>query len=543
MTAAPRTAAVAASDGCLLATDICLPAGAHGSGPFPAVLLRTPYDRRAHLAELRAWADRGFAAAAQDVRGRHGSAGSWHPYRNEAADGAAAARWVRRQPWNDGTVVAVGASYAAHCALAPTLAVGTGTGTGTGTEEDDGLPDAVIAAVPALGLAETAREPGGPERLYSRAGWWAAHGDRSDSDEEALRTALAADPLLLEHLPLAGLPRRLGRDLPSWSGLWRDHGHGRLPDRAPTARMPLLAVGGSHDAFADDTLRLWRRWGGTNARLLLGPWGHGLTSDPGPDAQPQHRLRGGLGELYVRWARAALAGRLAPGRTGAVALGGSPAWLPAARLDPPGVRLEFGAADGLRLLHGAEFTADPSRPAASDSLTIPRMGEPDRCVLATGPLPEPMDLFGTAEIRLRAAAGTAHADWVARLVLLTGSGDAEALGVCALRTRGEPGRAAGHRLRIGPLARRIPAGARLRLELAGHHFPAHARQPHTGADPVTATDLRCSRRTVHPAGSALLLPVLAPGPSPNPSPNPSPGSPPSRPPETEPLDPVQEILR
>ncbi|SCE22249.1 hypothetical protein GA0115236_14042, partial [Streptomyces sp. IgraMP-1] len=53
----------------------------------------------------------------------------------------------------------------------------------------------------------------------------------------------------------------------------------------------------------------------------------------------------------------------------------------------------------------------------------------------------------------------------------------------------------------------LAAGTRLRVEIAGHHFPAHARNPHTGEDPVTATRLAASRRTVRSEGSALHLPV------------------------------------
>ncbi|CAM5476726.1 hypothetical protein SGLAM104S_05930 [Streptomyces glaucescens] len=75
-----------------LATDVRLP---DGPGPFPTVLVRTPYDRRAHRAELRGWAARGFAAVAQDVRGRFASPGEWRPYEGEAADGAETARWIR----------------------------------------------------------------------------------------------------------------------------------------------------------------------------------------------------------------------------------------------------------------------------------------------------------------------------------------------------------------------------------------------------------------------------------------------------------------
>ncbi|GAB2757159.1 CocE/NonD family hydrolase [Streptomyces bullii] len=491
----PFTAAVEG-----LAVDIQLP---DGDGPFPAVLVRTPYDRRRHHAELRGWARRGFAALAQDVRGRHASAGEWHPYENEAADGAATARWIRRQPWSDGRLLAAGASYAAHCALALAL-----------DAPEDARPDAVIAAVPALGTAETAREPSGVERLAARAGWWAAHGDRRDSDEEALHKALAADPGLLAHLPVSDLPARLGREVPSWPGVWRHHERGRSGARAERAQMPLLAVGGHHDHFTEDTVALWNRWGGPSARLLMGPWGHRLVASPGPDATPAHRVS--LGDLYARWARLALAGELGHGQRGAVGLGGSPLWMSAGTEGEP-------YRPNLRLLHGASFTADPGRPARSDELTVPTDGTPDRCLLVTAPLPRPLDLVGPAEVRLRATADTPSADWFARLAAVTPEGTAERLAVGVVRRADPPGQAAEFSVVLGRLARRLPAGTRLRLEITGHHFPAHARNPHTGDDPVTATRLLASRRTVDPGRVALRLPVLR-----------------SRP---TPTDPAEEILR
>ncbi|MDL5206146.1 CocE/NonD family hydrolase [Streptomyces sp. ALI-76-A] len=483
-----------------LATDVRLPAG---DGPFPAVLVRTPYDRTRQRAEARGWASRGFAAVVQDVRGRFASPGEWHPYANEAADGATTVRWIRRQPWSDGRLVALGASYAAHCALVLAL-----------DAPEDTRPDAVVAAVPALGPAETAREASGVERLLSRAGWWAAHGDRPDSDESALDKALAADPALLTHLPLTGLPERLGRDLPSWAGLWRHRDRGRLVARAAHAAVPLLTVGGHHDHFTEETVGLWRTWGGPSARLLLGPWGHGLGSAPGPDAGPAHRVN--LGELYVRWARRALAGDLAPGRHGAQALGGADLWLPAGEDGEPGTRR-------LRLLHGSAFTADPDRPVRSDDLTVPTDGPPDRCLLLTPPLPRPLDVVGPVGVRLRATAHAPSADWAARLVALTPEGTAERLAVGVTRHAGPAGRGAALSVDLGRLARRLRAGTRLRLEIAGHHFPAHARNPHTGDDPVTAGRLLASRREVDPDSVVLRLPVL-----------------PSRP---TPIDPAEEILR
>ncbi|MEV6419572.1 CocE/NonD family hydrolase [Streptomyces sp. NPDC051662] len=539
-----RTHHVTAPDGVRLATDLCLP---RSSGPHPTVVIRTPYGRTAHRAELHGWAAHGFAAVAQDVRGRHGSEGEWHPYRShEEADGAATMSWVRGHTWSDGRVVAAGASYAAYCALVTAVA-----------NDGDGTPDAVIAAVPALGLAETAREATGPERLRARAGWWAAHGDRPDSDPDALETALAGDPRLLEHLPVVALGDRLARELPSWARVWDDCRRGRLVLYGATARLPLLAVGGTRDPFAEDTLALWRGWGGPS-RLLLGPWGHRLTAGAAPAA----RGRINLGALYVRWSKAALAGRLEPTRHGVIALGDSGRWYRAPGPDdgrspgtadavrrrvptgtgrpgtdrttppprtaqrphgegtePSGIRdaasirptvWAFGTPTGLRLLHGAEFTADPARPVRSDDLVVPVDGDDaDRCVLLSPPLPRPLDLAGHAEARVRGVTDGPCADWAVRVTALDPSGHAEPLAFGIVRRTDPPGETADITVPLGTLGRRLDAGTRLRVEIAGHHFPAHARNPHTGENPVTATRLAPSRRTVLTGGGALVLPVTA----------------------------------
>jgi predicted acyl esterase len=223
-----------------------------------------------------------------------------------------------------------------------------------------------------------------------------------------------------------------------------------------------------------------------------------------------------LGELYVRWTRRALAGELAPGRHGSQALGGADLWLPAVAEGQPRTLRP-------RLLHGAAFTADPGRPVRSDDLSVPADGPPDRCLLVTPPLPRPLDVVGPVSVRLRATAHTPSADWAARLVVLAPEGTAVGLAFGIVRRDERAGREAAFTVCLGRIARRLSAGTRLRLEIAGHHFPAHARNPHTGEDPVTAGRLRASRREIDPDGVVLTLPVL-----------------PSRP---TPVDPAEEILR
>lgn len=101
---------VPARDGVELATDVVLPPG---SGPFPAVLTRTPYLRGRNLrpTEWMSLVNSGYAYVVQDVRGRGDSDGEWVPYVNDAEDGYDAIEWVAAQPWCTGAVGMVGNSY------------------------------------------------------------------------------------------------------------------------------------------------------------------------------------------------------------------------------------------------------------------------------------------------------------------------------------------------------------------------------------------------------------------------------------------------
>src|ERR1043166_9853085 len=71
-TPAKQTQMVAMRDGVRRATDLYLPQGA---GPFPVVLMRTPYDKNAGAGIGQDGARRGYAVVCQDTRGRSASQG------------------------------------------------------------------------------------------------------------------------------------------------------------------------------------------------------------------------------------------------------------------------------------------------------------------------------------------------------------------------------------------------------------------------------------------------------------------------------------
>jgi predicted acyl esterase len=99
-------------DGVRLATDVYLPSG---SGPFPAVLVRLPYDKNGRYTWMPFLAShfiaRGYAFLPQDVRGKFRSEGEPLAFVNEVPDGYDAIDWITRQPWSNGDVGMWGDSY------------------------------------------------------------------------------------------------------------------------------------------------------------------------------------------------------------------------------------------------------------------------------------------------------------------------------------------------------------------------------------------------------------------------------------------------
>lgn len=99
---------ISMNDGISLSTSIFVP---KGKGPFPTVLVRTPYSTYAEE-----WLGQAFnlfriAVVLQDVRGKYRSEGEFYPFINEREDGLKTLRWIRSQQWSDGKVAGWGASY------------------------------------------------------------------------------------------------------------------------------------------------------------------------------------------------------------------------------------------------------------------------------------------------------------------------------------------------------------------------------------------------------------------------------------------------
>src|SRR4029450_10862662 len=98
---------VSMRDGVKLSTIIYLP---EGSGPWPVVLVRTPYGKQTHERSNPEWNKNGFAFVVQDVRGTFKSEGKYRPFVDDQVDGYDTVEWLAQQPWSNGKVGMSGAS-------------------------------------------------------------------------------------------------------------------------------------------------------------------------------------------------------------------------------------------------------------------------------------------------------------------------------------------------------------------------------------------------------------------------------------------------
>jgi len=110
--AAPLTEVFAPMrDGVKLAANVFKP---DGPGPWPVVLMRTPYlkDGRmmSALGGAKRYTDKGYVFVLQDVRGKGHSGGFYSAFSDDISDGYDTVEWIANQPWSNGKIGITGAS-------------------------------------------------------------------------------------------------------------------------------------------------------------------------------------------------------------------------------------------------------------------------------------------------------------------------------------------------------------------------------------------------------------------------------------------------
>jgi putative CocE/NonD family hydrolase len=500
---------VIAGDGTSLAGDLYLPA--EPAGPFPAVVVRTPYGKANLIEEGTFWACQGRACLIQDVRGRHESDGRWEPYAHEHDDGAHVASWLTHCNWWDGRIVASGSSYAAFCAWAL-------------TEVAPQAVRGVISRVPATGLRDVKFDPSGVLNLAEHVAWWLTYGDCRTSRPRLARLQIDREPDLLATLPVTGIVRRLWADLPGWERAFRHPVDDTARPVVPgSIDVPALHVAGWHDALLPVSLAHWRAM--PRSRLIVGPWSHLLTStgqrygdrDYGPRASPP------LGRWEARWIREVLDGDSATDPRGARAfVMGLDRWFEFVRCHFEPAQNEhavvtFHATQHHRLAlepctaeAAHRFSYDPndpypSRPRPDDRRDLDERRDAVR--YTSGPLTEALTVLGTPMALVRFGTDAAETDLVARLLEVTVDGAVLPISRGCHVVTGPIITPRPLRVAMRPTATHIPAGSRVRLEITSSDFPELARSLNTGQDRYRSDRVQTARQQVMPCGTRLDLPV------------------------------------
>ena len=512
-------------DGTYQVADRYIP---QGGEPCPTLLVRTPYGRGFPYDFMYGglFAEQGYCVLLQSTRGTDGSGGTCEPFTDEAADAQATIAWLREQPWFNGSLATIGASYLGFTqwALAndppPELKAmvvqvsaddfygfiypggafameATLTGVAAMLSQDKGFR-AFTGAV--LRLMLTYRKV---ERTVPLVpGYQLAFGKRVGYLENWLAHPAAGDPYWG--------PRRADPDIES----------------AP----PVHLLGGWYDVVIDQTLDSYRRLreAGRTVRLVVGPWNHTSGFNK---AMPI------IAGEALAWLRAYLTGSGdAPGpttvRVHVGEIGGKGQWRDLADWPPPDAIVQpwhLHAGGTLTDAPGegaSSFRYDPADP--TPSVGGPRMDSNgfgskdngklearDDVLVFTGPvISEPQEVIGPVSLRLRVRGSSPNFDVLARLCDVDAKGTSWNICDGLLRLDGtRPTDADGWteiEVPMSATAHRFAAGHRLRVQVSGGAHPRWARNTGTAEQIATATALLPVDIEIKHCESLLSLPVLLP---------------------------------
>jgi putative CocE/NonD family hydrolase len=509
-----RDVAVRGPDGAGLLTDVYL---ARPVRPLPVILMRSPYGRGVLGTIARLFAERGYHAVIQSARGTFGSGGRID-FDAEAADGRAAADWIIRQPWSDGTIGTFGASYLSftQLALASTRP-----------------PQLKAMAISVWGADRRAAYYQGGAFALERALGWAFTMENQEHPLAFVRTPLRARKALtpaLGRLPLldadteaVGHPVGFYRD-------WITNDKPGDPYWTPTDFRPLLKdldvpvnmTAGWYDMFLPQMLADYQelRDGGQDVRLRIGAWHH---SSPG-------LARQSLADA-LDWFGAHLLGRTPsagpPGLRVQVTGGGE--WRNLAGWPPPDASaLRWHLHAGGTLATGAPAESTPDRYTYDPADPTPAVGgtssmnsgprdnraleqRPDVLTYTSEPMASPLVITGPVTAQLFAGSSRPHTDFFARLCDVDPGGKSVNITDGILRLTDATETPQPVTIDLWPTAHQFRPGHRIRLQVSSGAHPRYARNPGSGEPLATASTLHTARQTVyhdpaHP--SAVLLPVV-----------------------------------
>ncbi len=537
-------------DGINLSADVYRPIDLQRGSRYPAILLRTPYNKNSpEEAELGQWyAQRGYGLVYMDVRGRGDLEGEFVPYRNDGRDGRDAIEWCASQPWCDGKVGTLGSSYPGAIQWLAAL------------EKPEHLVTMIVRVTPSDPFVESPTGTQGPMHLC----WLHLTSGRVCQNMDAVNWNQ-----VYEHLPLLTMDEQAGRISPLWR---QDLDHTHLDsywqplcyqNRFDQIDLPVMHISGWYDDeqigtplnYAGMTRQAHSQVARQNQKLVMGPWGHRVNTtqrlgelDFGPQALID--LRAAELAWFDRWLKGV---ELDQARSGVrMFVMGKNYWREEAEW--PLTRTEwtkyylhsqksansrFGdgllSTDAPKMESPDSYHYDPARPVPF--LTDPtssQIGGPDDyaaierrddvLVYVTSPLEADLEVTGPVRLELYAASSAVDTDFMAKLVDVHPNGFVQRLcdGMVRARFRDgmhapeliEPGRTYRYEIDLWNTCQVFFKGHRIGLEIASSAFPKYDRNLNSGEDLGTGTRMVVAEQTIfHDADrpSALVLPVIPEG--------------------------------
>ncbi|MDO4900494.1 CocE/NonD family hydrolase [Actinomyces sp.] len=537
-----------------------------GADPATPGLMAGVLGMQANVSLDRAIAE-GFAVVAQACRGTDISDGDFHFYFDEAADGTATRAALASLPWCDGRVLTFGNSYLTTtqftAALASTehLAAMTAWVSPSTYDDDLAMRGGVLLEGPSYewarqqvrtGLWRDGRPDAPQETLPEPVEAFTPYLER-------VGIAQAARDLATSH--------RAGGHVVDWvkhplrDAYWE---HLAYPvDGLAGVDVPTLHVSGWYDLFQGGTLRNFTAMSAGAAargrtgdvRLVVGPWTH-LTFDgqlAGRDFPGGGIDDVGLGELSLDFWKAALgderaAERLPHDPVRVYVMGANrwidlPSWpAPDAveqtwRLGAGGALHTPGVEAGRDDVSGFDATADaagwtawvhdpadpvptaggqmlmgpPGSAGPHDQRNVEARG--DVAVFSSAPRVEPVTILGAVRLHAWVAADAVDAHLHVTLTDVVPDGTSTLLtdGVLRLSARAgldrrdplSPGEPVEVTVDMWSTGVHLPAGHRLRVNLAGSNWPRYSVCDPSGGTPVS---MRVLHDADHP--SAVVLPIV-----------------------------------
>lgn len=539
-----QTVQVPAPGGVHLHTRVILPAG---EGPFPAIVIRNPYNLwDAFSVVCETFARYGYACVHQDVRGRMGSEGEWSPLVNERADGMALFAWLREQPFQDGHWALWGMSYLAAVQWAVA----------------DELPSEVKTMVSMVFGVDVYRVM--YERGLFRHEVFSAWAALMPAADLAFLNGYAYRDLISRRPLREADEGALGRPL-EWYRAWLDASEPIDPfwtqdvftafrDAPARVEVPVMMLGAWFDPFFESQLvdfhRLKTR---ADSKMIVGPWNH--LQLPAADFElPEDFGFGGQLRLVQDWLDHHLKGEPLHQAVGVIEtydLGDGgwrrrmsfPSGLEKTRsfsLQRSEITCPIGPVGRLsttatRAHAPIEYVYDPADPtpasggAASLAFAIPTFGgvepgareEPPPCQrddiasFVSEPLDAPLHLVGAPVVELRVQSDAEDTAFGFELMAKPPGETSwlyvrEAYGTARFVAESQgtpyaPDTPFSMRLSAWPIEWTFPAGTELRVDVRSAAFPVYAAHPNVGGRWAAAKEARVAHQQLL-SGSRLLLP-------------------------------------